>query len=217
MKYRMGRLALIAVMAAPCVGSGQTDNIEFSNCQSASVVSPDGRWLLEASFILSYCPDTKGITKPTAEEAAKVKSSNAVSLHLESVKDGSRRPIPFDGYWGQAAWSPSGAAFFVNDHIASDETDAAIFIADSLRMIDIDEAIFHSDPSTRPYGYEHRYFSVLKWLDDRTALVQLCGHTSKSPAQLFNYRYRVSLDGSVHRVSRQVRPATNANADSECK
>jgi len=223
-------LALAAAGAAPCIGSGQsgqTEKIEFSNCQSASVVSPNGRWVLEAKFILSACPLTAKITKPTAEELTAAKSGNewGVSLFLESVSDRNRRRVPFEkyedgnanGYEGQAAWSPSSAAFFVNNHSASDRTDAAFFLADSLRMISIDDAIFRSDPSTRRYRNEHRYFRALRWLDDHTTLVQLCGHTSEYPAQQFDFRYRVGLDGQAQRISGKVQPVTSADYKLECQ
>lgn len=209
--------AVVAVMmlagAWPAAsGDGQSVKGEFPWCRAIYVESPDRRWLLGSKCTINCPPGDDKNWDRTSVPACSRDPSN--ELFLENAATHRKRPIAFDGYAGNAVWSPDSAAFFINNHSASDQTDASLYLADSPQRIDVKEAIFRSDPSTAHYRFAHRYFSALKWLDDRTALVRLCGHTDAPPPVVeFDIRYQVSLDGKAKKLSEHLSPATMSSHD----
>jgi hypothetical protein len=201
--------------AKPAKPSAGTAKIEFSNCQAAQIASPDGKWLLTARFALGACPPTA----PNVAELLKHDAPDAhgnswgIELFLEDTITHTRHTIPFEGYDGEAGWSPSGKAFFVNDHSASNVTESSLYFTDSLRKIDAGDAILHADPGAARYFDSHIYFQTRRWLDGHTALVQLCGHTDSYPSRQFDFRYRMDLGGHVQRLAKHVWPATTNHAE----
>lgn len=228
-------LALATAIAAPCIGSGQEAKIEFSNCQRAHAVSPDGRWKLAAHFATGACPPTALNAADAAKNADPSAHGNnwGIELVLEDTSIHTRRSVPFEGYWGEAGWSPSSHAFFVNDHSASNVTEAALYSIgpdgkQPLQKIDVTDRILRADAMAKRFSGDHEYFYVRRWIDPQRALVQVCGHapdTTKrirvcdntwgAPTVSFNFRYLVGLDGSVRPIAHHV-DKVGANVK-ECK
>lgn len=220
MRFMGVGIAVAALTGAVfCAGQAKPDavsaKIEFSNCQGAQIASPDGKWLLTARFAPGACPPTA----PNVAELSKRADSSAhgnnwgIELFLEDTAKHTRRAIPFAGYNGEAGWSPSSRAFFVNDHSASNVTESTLYFTYSLRGLDVGDALRHADRGAAHYFDSHIYFQTRNWLDDRTALVQFCGHTDSYPTKQFDFRYRMDLDGHVQRVAKHVWPATTNHAE----
>ncbi len=184
--------------AVPTTGQqlGPKSDGWFPLCRAIHIDSPNRRWALASNCFMN-CPYGKA-------EVPVCPHDHTGGLFLESASSHRKRPIAFYGYAGNAVWSPDSAAFFVNDHIASDETNSALYAAVPFRKIDVAEAIRRSDPAAVRYFQGHRYFIAQRWLDNRAALVQFCGHTDEAPVVEFDFHYRVGIDGSAQRISRRL-------------
>jgi hypothetical protein len=193
--------------------------VEFSNCQDGQALSPDGKWTLAGNFVDGACPASASKPAQGARDGFSASHANdfGVVLFLEDAASHARRPVAFAGYDGEAAWSPSGEAFFVNDHMGSNVTDSWLYFADSLRRVNVREAVRHADRVAARYLDGHAYFRSRQWMDGHTAMVQLCGHTDSAPSMQFDLRYSVSLDGRAKRISMRVRPITDENFQMECE
>lgn len=99
------------------------------------------------------------------------------------------------------SWAPDSRAFFLNDELASDETDAYVYRPRTAKPLDLNRLILVHDPKAHRFLHEHTYFEARRWIDHQAVLVALCGHTSEAPAKQFSLTYRVDLQGSVKRVS----------------
>jgi hypothetical protein len=190
---------------------GKNPQGSFPSCRPLRISAPGGRWTLFSPTLAPNCPTAKD-PDPAAQG---IGNDYGVELFLEDVATHHRRAVTFEGYDGEAGWSRSGLAFFVNDHIGSNSTESSLFFADSLRSIDVARAIRIADPDARRYFEVHSYFCAKKWLDDRTALVQLCGHTDEYPSMRFDFRYRVDLDGHAQRLSQSISAAAGHRYDCE--
>jgi hypothetical protein len=232
--------AVVVLMGASlCTGQAKPDTgaakIEFSNCQAAQIASPDGKWLLTARFAPGACPPTAPNFAEAEKKADPAVHGNGwgIELFLEDTATHTRHTIPFAGYWGQAGWSPSSQAFFVNDHSASNVTEAALYSIgldgkQPLHKIDLTDTILRTDAMAKRFSGDHEYFYVRRWIDPQRALVQVCGHapdttqrmrvcdnTWAAPTVTFNFHYRAGLDGSVRPIAHHV-DKVDANAE-ECR
>ena len=194
-------------------GSGQAVKGEFPWCRAIHMESPDGRWTLGSKCTIN-CPP--GENKDWDKAAVPACSSDPNNqLFLEDASTHRKRPIAFDGYSGNAVWSPDSASFFINNHIASDETDSALYVADPLKRIDVGEAIQRSDPTAVRFFKGHRYVIAQHWHDNRVVQIRFCGHSDDAPVVQFDYLYRVGLDGSAHRISRRLTRPSLSRPDCE--
>jgi len=211
---RLVRVTVVLVCACTAGRvSGQRAKGEFPCCHAIHIESPDRRWELGSKCTIN-CPP--GEDKNWDKAAVPLCSDDPNNeLFLEDTSTHRKRPIAFDGYDGNSVWSPDSAAFFVNDHIASDETDSALYIAHPFKRIDVDDAIRQFDPAAAPYFRGHRYFYALRWLDNRTVLVRLCGHSDNAPFVQFDFHYRVGLDGKARRISRRITRPQLSKGDCE--
>ena len=106
-----------------------------------------------------------------------------------------------------AMWSPNGAAFATMPRI-SNQQEAYIYDTASLKRLDIGQKILASDATARRFATDsHTYFEVRNWQDAQDAIVQLHGHTDRSPSRCFDFRYVVSRLGFVQKLSQLVTPA----------
>lgn len=112
-----------------------------------------------------------------------------------------------------AAWSADGSAFYVNDHRASDEELAYIYDAATLERIDIAGRIQAEDPKSLRFADGHAYFRVTRWEGTEYVAVSFFGHTDEAPVMCFGFRYRISRDGVVKKLSQHVTPATATFCD----
>ncbi len=106
------------------------------------------------------------------------------------------------------AWNPNSASFFLNDAYGSNGEDAYIYPIEGVPL-DMDDLILKHDPDARRVPADHAYFRVRRWLSARRMLVEYCGHNSASPAEQFDFMYRIDLNGlsgaSVRRVFHRIR------------
>jgi len=105
-----------------------------------------------------------------------------------------------------AGWSADSAAFYVNDHSASDRERAYIYDAATLRRLEIADRILASDPESRRFAAGHTYFAIEGWEGMHDVNVRFTGHTDEPPVTFFGFRYRVSREGAVKKLSRCVAP-----------
>jgi len=106
----------------------------------------------------------------------------------------------------QAFWSPDGKAFSVNVHWTSDRDSAYIYDTQTLKRQDVGEDILAADPESRHFTKAHAYFNVQRWDGPVHVFVRFYGHTDQTPAQCFEFRYRVSRTGVVEKLSERVHP-----------
>ncbi|MGD1063988.1 MAG: hypothetical protein ABR860_12070 [Terracidiphilus sp.] len=168
-------------------------------CRPVHRESADRRWVLTPDTTTCLCFGEES-------EAYKAPCGQGVVLVLSDQQKQQTRQIKFDGYAANAAWSPDSSAFFVNVSVVSNESDAFLVQAGSLEKVDLRMVIPEYDSSLMRYLGDHDYFIVRKWVGEKTALVQVCGHVSERRSVQFDFRYRVSFDGRISRVSRKTGP-----------
>jgi hypothetical protein len=175
-------------------------SVEFPNCNETRFPSPDGRWEVVAAASPYLCPDAGNVH----DVAAFPKEPTPLALRLSPTNrnPGSNRELPFDGSNGSIGWSTDSQSFFVNEHIASNDNEAYVYRATEVSMrIDLGRLIRNADYSARKLSTGHRYTFAREWLDNHTVLVQYCGHTDDYPVVQFDFRYRVTLNEGLQKVS----------------
>jgi hypothetical protein len=159
---------------------------------------------------------------------------------LEMEDTGAHTDRPVAGMTVQTitlAWSPDSSRFAVNDRETSSESDAYIFNAATLERTKLRDRLTAARPQVARYylngvathgrDVDHSYLDVLRWLDDQHVELQLHGHTAARfahdnpdghlyPAECFDLRYRVGLDGSVQRISGRVFSMGSGADDDAC-
>ncbi len=120
------------------------------------------------------------------------------------------------------AWSPDSKAFIANDRTASDVEYAYIYDVKTLQRLDLRNRILAVDPEASHFVPSrdistHSYFHAIRWLDANHIAMQLHGHTDSpqngTSVQCFDFRYRVSKDGAVQKLSRLVAPVASKACD----
>jgi hypothetical protein len=101
-------------------------------------------------------------------------------------------------------WSPTGAAFFVEDQEGTSLTSTYLYEADSLQRLDVGQRILTTDAEARQFATGHYYFTVDRWLDADKILISFNGHTDHPPVTCFEFRYQVSRKGEVRRISQRT-------------
>lgn len=115
-----------------------------------------------------------------------------------------------------ADWSPDGTAFYVNDHLGSDEENAYIYNAATLQRMDIGAQIQAADPASRPFANGHAYYEVTRWEGSSALAVSFFGHTDEPPVRSFAFRYRISRAGVVKKLSQCVAPVSANPSRNPC-
>jgi len=137
---RVGVLGLVALAAV--ITNAQQLDLPWG--PSRRLASPDG------SKILYGVPYDQG-------------RNEGPSLWIEDTRTRRRTKLFDIGSTLSAAWSPDGAAFYVNDHLASDRESAYIYDAATLKRIDIADRILATDPESPSLATGHVYFQVTRW------------------------------------------------------
>jgi hypothetical protein len=106
----------------------------------------------------------------------------------------------------KAGWSADSAAFYVNDHSASDREQGYIYDAATLKRVNIGPRILAADAKSRPFSKGHAYFQVERWEGNQELTVRFFGHTDEPPVTDFDFRYRVSRTGAVKKLSQHTAP-----------
>lgn len=150
------------------------------------LVSPDGQWAL---YGLQY----------------RQNAHRDPGLWIENLRTRRRQEILDLRDTLRAAWFPDSARFWVEDHSASDRTQAYIYDPATLRRLDLRNAVLAADPSAKPLDQGHRYYKV-ESVEPQSVLIEFSGHTDEAPVKCFDVRYRVTLAGAVSRLSRRMGP-----------
>jgi hypothetical protein len=183
-------LKSLLIFAAVIVVSAQAPPAElnlFGNfTRVMRLASPDG------SHILYGVPYGQGM-------------NDEPELWIENTRTQRRRKLLNIPDTLSAVWSSDGSAFYVQDHVASDETFSYIYDTDTLRRLDLAARIQASDPAARRFAHGHAYFDVDGWQGAGEVTVHFHGHTDETPPiSCFDFRYKVSRAGTVVKVSERV-------------
>jgi len=204
---------LLAASAAPAAPNATAAWLKNPFGKANAVVSPDGKHALWGG-------------------------SEDVELHIEDTETHADRPVVrITVPTLSLAWSPDSRHFAVNDRPVSSIEDAYIFNTATLESVKLRDRLTAARPQvTRYYGagvlthgrdVDHSFLHVLRWLDNEHVELQLHGHTSGRfahdnpdlhlyPAECFDLRYKVGLDGSVQRISGRVFSVVSATEDDGC-
>lgn len=150
------------------------------------LISPDRQWAL---FCVPYSKS----------------ASHGPELWIENPRTSRRQKLQDVPDTLRAAWFPDSAQFWVEDHFASDRTQAYIYTPATLERLDLREAVLKADPSASALDRGHRYYKVAS-ADSHSLLIDFTGHTDDAPVNCFDLRYRVTRAGAVSRLSRRVGP-----------
>ena len=181
-------LKSLLIFAAVMVVWAQTPSAELNLpgrlTRVMSLASPDGSHILYGVFS---------------------RVSDGTQLWIENTRTHRRRMLLMIPDTLFAAWSPDGSAFYVRDHVASDETFSYIYDTDTLRRLDLAARILAFDPAARRFADGHAYFDVDGWQGAGEVTVHFHGHTDEPPpVSCFDFRYKVSRAGTVAKVSERV-------------
>lgn len=174
---RVAPLALVALVAM--VASAQEIDLPWGPVKR--VASPDGALMLYANSTLKN-----------------------PQLWIEDVHTHRRTKLFDIGGTLNAAWSPDGRAFYVNDHWASDREASFIYDAVALQRLDIAACIQTADPRARGFASGHTYYHIERWIGTQHVAVRFSGHTDTPPVRLFELRYAVSRAGAVEKVGERI-------------
>jgi hypothetical protein len=188
--------------AAQAISPGSTGRLELPFGHVMRLSSPNGRSILVGT--------SKRID--LSQECAKCFSISS-KLWFEDSLSHARKLILDVSSTASAGWSPEGDAFYVEDHIGSNITEAYIYEAASLNKLDIVDRIFAADPKAKQLASGHAYFNVKRWQDNDNLLVRFTGHTDESPETCFDIRYLVNRSGAVKKLSEH----TGTSAEPWCQ
>jgi hypothetical protein len=154
------------------------------------LVSPDGAWSLF------------GVPAPEA-------GHRDPQLWLENLRTHRRQKVQDVADTLRAAWFPDSRQFWVEDHSASDETEAYIYHPATFQRLDIRRLVLAADPSIRKLNQGHRYYKVQS-AAAQNLVIDLRGHTDDwQQVSCFDIHYRVSRTGGVQKLSRRIWPIQN--------
>jgi len=105
------------------------------------------------------------------------------------------------------SWAPDSRTFFVDDAFASNESLCYLYDAATLKETALAKVILAEEPNAAQFlNAGHSYLDAKRWVNSHDVLVVLNGYNDGSPPGLFTLRYRVGLNGSVHKLSQKVEP-----------
>jgi len=197
--YRARMITLSAVLLL-CVGvangatiidkpPGASGNANFPNVSDSW--SPDARFLL------------KNVDTPNDPNTPH-------AIFLTDMKTGSRRVLYSYARRAEILWSPASDAVAINDWDANDDAQCIVFrLLPHQERSDVREEFLKSRRPDREKRlavdhrmYDHNYVHALRWLDGKTLLIAIEGHSSNAHKRfLLEYAYRV---GDSFRLRRRA-------------
>ena len=98
-------------------------------------------------------------------------------------------------------WAPDSKSFFICDHRVSNLEEAFFCDALTLKVTNLGKLLAAFDPRvTRYLKAGHHWVDVQRWISPNEALVNVSGHFDSPPAEPFEFRYTVGLNGKVPRM-----------------
>lgn len=180
----------MALLLFPVLPAAPQQPLQVPHGPVTELPSPGGRFVL---FGLPYQPGAR----------------QGPELWIRDRRTGERRRLLALSSTAEAAWSPGGSAFFVADRIASSTTPSYIYERGGRTRLDVEALLRKTDPKLEPFSQGHFYVQAVRWQDSRTILVACFGHTDEPPVRCFRFRYLVSRDGKVRKLSQRVEPASS--------
>lgn len=145
------------------------------------IPSPDGKWTL-----IFECPNECSERKLWIE--------NNISRTRRLIKEYDRSL--------SISWAPNSLSFFVNDASGSTETLCYIYEPVTLKETELAKMLVVGDPKAAEFlNVGHSYLNAKRWINSHELLVVLSGHTDEPPLRGFTLRYRVNLNGRIHKLS----------------
>ncbi|MGA9070601.1 MAG: hypothetical protein WB424_10130 [Terracidiphilus sp.] len=184
---------------AQTINSNSGGRLELPSEHLTRLPSPSGRYALV------------GINKriDLSQECAKCFSTSS-KLWFEDNTSHARKLLLNVNSTAFAGWSPDGSAFYVEDHLGSNITEAYIFETATLKKVDIADRILAADSEAKHLNSGHAYFNSVRWQDNDNLLVRFNGHTDELPITCFDMEYLVSRSGMVKKLSGHTGPADAA-------
>jgi hypothetical protein len=176
-------LALVCFAAVMAVAATQELNLPWGPVKR--LASPDG------SKILYGVPYEKS-------------KSGGPQLWIEDKSAHLHKKLFDIGGTLSAAWSADGAAFYVDDHWASDREDAYIYDAYTLKRMDIGAMIRAADPGSQRFAKGHAYYEIDRWVGPQYVAVRFFGHSDIPPVSIFEFRYAISRYGAVEKAGQRI-------------
>lgn len=103
------------------------------------------------------------------------------------------------------SWSPDSRLFFMNDALGSNQTLSYLYDPVTLKATEFATLLRARDRVAAQYlGAGHSYLEARRWINSHDLLVTLEGHTDELPLVGFALAYRISVDGTVHKISEHV-------------
>lgn len=176
----------IFLIHLPCTAKTQVKSahqgvVNLPRAAVSRIPSPDGKWTL-----IFECPNDCSERK----------------LWIEDNTSHTRRLIKEYERSLSISWAPDSGLFFVNDASGSTETLCYIYEPATLKETDMAKVLVAGDPKAAEFlNVGHSYLNAKRWINSHELLVVLSGHTDEPPLRGFTLRYRVNLNGHIHKLS----------------
>jgi hypothetical protein len=102
------------------------------------------------------------------------------------------------------SWAPDSRHFFVNDAWGSDGESCSVYETATLKSVDIADVLLSANADVKWFlNAGHSYIQATRWVDADHLIVVLFGHFDDPPLGGFTIRYRVDVNGDVHKLSQK--------------
>jgi len=145
------------------------------------ISSPDKKWGL-----IFECPNNCSERRLSIEHNA-THQCRFISEYERSLK---------------VSWSPDSRSFFVDDDSGSNIAMSYVYDPLTLRVTDLADSLTTRDKGAAQYlRAGHSYLRAKRWINSHELFVSLSGHFDEPPPRGFTVKYRISLDGTVRKIS----------------
>jgi hypothetical protein len=157
--------------------------ISLPQGELSHIPSPDGKWILTFE-----CPHECSQRKLWIEDN---------SVHTRrSIKDYQRDL--------SISWAPDSRHFFVDDASGSNEESCSVYEPVTLKSTNMALVLLAANADAdRFLKAGHSYLRATQWIDSHDLIVVLFGHFDDAPVSGFTLRYRMNLNGNVHKLSQK--------------
>jgi len=164
-------------------GSTLPKVISLPQGEVSHIPSPDGKWILTFE-----CPHECSQRKLWIEDNG---------VHTRRLIKDYERSL-------SVSWAPDSRHFFVNDAWGSNGETCSVYEPATLNGIDMAEVILAKSADVKRFLHAgHSYVQATRWVDSHELIVVLFGHFDDPPLGGFTLRYRVELNGNVHKLSQK--------------
>jgi len=100
-------------------------------------------------------------------------------------------------------WASSGSAFFLNNNLGSNVSEAYWYFPAEDRRVDLNDLLYEKFPKDRRFAENsHHYVNGVRWIDENTILIKRFGHFDRNNrgAKGFTICYKINATGEVKRL-----------------